>query len=553
MALPGLAGMASSALGFGDDDAAKDAKRQQTKSNKVGTAYQKQQYEQTRQDLSPYRVMGQQANPYLMQATLGGDLNYWMNQPGMQPGTVGLPMTGADGKPLGQYQQNAYQSNPVYGGNVPNPQEDFNNQFSTWQNSLKDLSRKDRRAAYQTGFQYTPTAQPQTATAQGGMVPGVDGGWYPSADYPQGDAVGPTAGAPPTGMSPGLQEIRRQVDRLSNMNTNFSPQGLPETYVGSKFSAPVLGEYSIDRQKPVGYQAVNAGNYGVAAGQVNQDFTEGRVDPRINVDLAALQADPIYQFILSQGNEAARRGLAAQGLVNSRFGADVLSDNAMRAAAAEVDRYYGRQVDEFNRTVGNEDRLFRSQQAGANLGLANVGNQLQAGLASQDNALRAALANQSAGLQAGTFNAQLAQQAALANQDAAMQSATTNAMYDWGAQQAQYGMDTDNYNRALNRSLLGYDVDVANYGRGQNALADYISQLSALDSNQYNRLAALSGTGQNAAVQQGTFGQNFADNMSNSQQSYANSLGSIYAQQAQQQQAQQDQLMQMAMMGLMFV
>ncbi len=67
---------------------------------------------------------------------------------------------------------------------------------------------------------------------------------------------------------------------------------------------------------------------------------EGKVDFQWNQD------DPIYQFKLQQAQDAARKSLAKQGLLDSRAGVNTLSDTALRVGAEDIDKQYSRQVAE---------------------------------------------------------------------------------------------------------------------------------------------------------------------------------------------------------------
>lgn len=340
---------------------------------------------------------------------------------------------------------------------------------------------------------YTATQNMQDPVAAGGYQQLYNEGWQqPYQDYLAG----------------GKDYMGGQMDML-NQQSDRNLYGLASgANVGNAFSAPTInaGQAYVPGQltpQQVGMNGqqmvaptvqssgVNGQNYGVTTQDVNQAFTQGQVNPNITVDLEALQNDPLYQFTLSQANEAARRGLSRSGILQSRAGTDVQADVAMRTAQNEIDRYYGREVDEYGRKVGNEERMFRSQGATADLGLQNAQRALQAQMYSQSNALQGDLASAGYAQQAALANAGYGMDAQRFNigNDLAMQQ--FNAANDMNAQQFNLGNDltTQQFNIGNNMQAqmanAGYNMDAQrlNYGRG----ADYYNRLAQLEGNLYSR------------------------------------------------------------------
>lgn len=337
-------------------------------------------------------------------------------------------------------------------------------------------------------------------------------GLNPYLGLGQNAATGMGQFIPQNGMlSPDLQNIESIANKMAGLGNQFSLNNLPNAQVGQAFNPQQVNQQFTQGQ--VG-QNFNQGQVSptVNANQnsaVNQQFRDGYVDPNVRVDLETLQNDPIYQFITDQGRKAALRGLSSQGLTESRVGLDTLSDVAMRAAANEVDRYYGRAVDQNNRMIGNEQRGFQSEQTQANLSLANLGNQLatqQAAYGQQaDNAARMFAAQQAQANLGGQNASRMLQ-----SQQLQSALASDNAARDWQAQVANYGRANDIYNNQYNQSLLNYQNQIDNYGRAYGAMGDQINSLANIYGTQYDRLGGMTDLGYRGAAANALTGSDYA-------------------------------------------
>lgn len=65
------------------------------------------------------------------------------------------------------------------------------------------------------------------------------------------------------------------------------------------------------------------------------------------------------------------------------------------------------------------------------------------------------------------------------------------------------------YQSQVQNQLLPYQGAVGQYGAGVNQWLNLLNAFNQSQGNQFSRLSGLAGAGQNAAVNQGTFGQNF--------------------------------------------
>ena len=273
------------------------------------------------------------------------------------------------------------------------------------------------------------------------------------------------------------------TDMYNRQESNLSPfmrsgqtalQGLASTANRTYGDANLTGLSSLNPNVSANFSAghVNptiGGGYG-GYSNVHQNFTDGQVtqnyDDIIN--------DPLYQFANKNAQEMANRNLARQGL-SSSHAAGVLGDVGMNTAYNASDRLW-------NRDVGNENRLFQSQQAQANLGLGNAQNSLQA----------------------------MGQKLA--------------------AEQARYGQMSDNANRDYQSQLANYQVGADNYNRAFNQGSTLFNLANQQGQSQYNKLMGLAQLGQNTAVNLANSGAGYANAMGNNLTGIANAqAGSILA------------------------
>ena len=311
---------------------AKDAAATSAAASDRAAQVQQDMYDQTRTDFTPYRGIGDVANPYLQQYVLGGQV-----QPQGTQGTVQAQTQNAFTPSMTYDQYVAQNYAPTQGvvqpgdsGFVPSSANNWGmtspgtGDFDTVQNGgLTQTSvpnatpEAERRAAYDawvTGQTPQQSYQPQQVTGQ-------------------------------TGMSPDIARSQGFVNQMGQMNPNINADLDPSR-------------------------------------QAMQSL--GAMNPNVSVDYNAIVNDPMYQFALEQAQTGQNRNLAQQGMLQSRAGGDALADTGMRVALNERDRIYGQNVDNYNRAYGqgtdqyNMQNALATQQYGVDTGNYNRGyGQLQ--------------------------------------------------------------------------------------------------------------------------------------------------------------------------------
>ena len=244
-----MGGIVGSVLGAGasligaskQSSAAKDATRAQERAAAEATALQREQFQQIESNLSPYRQMGTQANPYLMAATLGGDPSYYMGgqqSPGGQTNALSQPtqqgQLGYDAWLQGQTPQ-SYDTTVDMVQNPVNPSEWAQQSHDGLEQYFPMVEQTTRTPVYGDNIEQ----QYQDYLGQGQPALTPDG------QVAQG----------PTGMSPDIARSQGFVDQLGGLDSQFQVsdfgtgqlalENLPSTQVGDRFQTPQVNQVVI--------------------------------------------------------------------------------------------------------------------------------------------------------------------------------------------------------------------------------------------------------------------------------------------------------------------
>lgn len=223
--------------------------------------------------------------------------------------------------------------------------------------------RKDLMPSYTTNQAMTPGGLPQGATLYKGSTLGILG------DRPQGISEIYQAGGqffgvnPKTGMSYSYNPSSNPEDRQRNRGATWTP------YSGGTGGGPVTDNAALDAavQKALADQEA-----ATAAAQQNPLY--GSLLKRFGME--DYQADPGYQFRLSEGNKALDRSMAASGRYLTPERQKALIEYNQNMGSQEYGNAYNRYTQDqgniYNRLAGiagvGQTAVAQNQQAGQQYG-----------------------------------------------------------------------------------------------------------------------------------------------------------------------------------------
>jgi hypothetical protein len=270
---------------------------------------------------------------------------------------------------------------------------------------------------------------------------------------------------------PGTQPFQYNGPGMPGQGFQYTGAGMPAT--GFQYSGPGM--------PATGFQYTNQ--------MPTQDFKAPTWDE--------LQArDPGIQARLAEAQKAIETSAAARGMTMSGSTLGALQRQSQTLAANEYAPAYQRALGEYQQEYGQDWQ--RQQEAYAR---ALTGNQLEYGREYQQ--------------QGDIYGRQLAENQQLYNRqwqqqdtDYARQLAQNQLLYGRGMEQYKQG-----YGEQAGLNQQDYARNQALYGQQYQQMMDQYNAQLAQQTQQWNRLASLSGTGQTAVNQLGTGGQNNATQM----------------------------------------
>ena len=330
---------------------------------------------------------------------------------------------------------------------------------------------------------------PQSNQVNRRPAPGTNGNWSQTQDMMNARNKSQAA---PTG---GYQNYLSNFDR---------GEWIPS---GERQDSPMYDPFSPPpgSQLPTYTPGADLAQYGATAGAspyTAQGYVPGYTPTQQSPEYQSqgqfnfnLENDPIYQFQQQEGLQAAERKLNAMDMGNSGNILDALQKRGIGIAGQYQNEAFGRQL---------------------------AGSQENYGRGVQDYSIADARGADNYNRNVQDYNIEAGRGRELYNrgaQDYGINFDVNRDAYNRGT--TDYGINANTNNTMFNRGISNYGIgtDRANteYGRGQNEWN--LNQLGmntdayGREQNYLNRLAQLSGSGQNAAAQLGGFGASSAANM----------------------------------------
>jgi hypothetical protein len=299
---------------------------------------------------------------------------------------------------------------------------------------------------------------------------------------------------------PWLEAGRGALSQLTNLSGQqapaFNQPGMPGTQP-FQYSGPGMPgqgfQYTGAGMPSAGFQYNGPGMPGTGFAYNNQMPTQDFKAPSWD-ELKA--RDPGIAARLAEAQKAIETSAAARGMTMSGSTLGALQRQSQTLAANEYAPAYGRALGEYQQEYGQDWQ--RQQEAYAR---ALTGNQLEYGREYQQQG--DIYGRQLAENQLG-YNRQWQQQ----DTDYQRQLAQNQLLYGRGMEQYKQG-----YGEQAGLNSQDYARNQALYGQQYQQMMDQYNAQLAQQTQQWNRLASLSGTGQTAVNQLGTGGQNNATQM----------------------------------------